>query len=113
MNDRPVRASRHPIARGSALAAACLALWAALGSLSDWGVYWLAWIFAGFLVPELYALAVNAKWTLSDNVWAFEHMNFAHPFDFATWTPVHWAVAIVVWLLFAWLSIHLPFALAR
>jgi hypothetical protein len=100
--DRPVRATRHP-----------RLLLAALSSLSAWGAYWIAWITFGFLIPELYGVAVNAKWTLSDNVWAFERLDIGHPFDFATWTPVHYACAIVVWLLFGWLSFHLPFGLAR
>lgn len=85
--------------------------WMALGSLSDWGAYWLAWCFAGFLIPELYGLFVNPGFTLSRNTWALEHLDFGHPFDFAEWSPMHWAVAVVVWGLAVWLSGHLPFAI--
>jgi hypothetical protein len=87
---------------------------AGIGSLTNWGWYWLAWMFAGFLVPELYCLVMNIHLgPLSNNVWSWEDLNFAHPFDFASWTPAHWGLAILVWGLFAWLSIHLPFGLAR
>lgn len=97
----------------AAAAAAFTAAWTVLGSLSDWGAYWVAWIAFGFLAPELYGLTVNTRDTLSWNTWGLEHLNFGHPFDFATWTPLHWATAIVIWLLFGWLSLHIPFALLR
>lgn len=87
--------------------------WAALGSLSDWGAYWIAWVVGGFLVPELYGLLVNPLGTLSENVWGFEHVDHGHPFDFAEWTWVHWSVAIIVWGLAVWLSGHLPFRIWR
>lgn len=75
-------------------------------------LYWLAWILA-FLIPELYWLAVNARYTLSETVWSIEGLNKGQPFDFAMWTGTHWAVALTVWLLFLWLSLHLPFGLLR
>lgn len=74
--------------------------------------YWALWITA-FLVPELWWLATNAQGTLSWSVWDLESVNLAQPFDFPVWTSTHWAVAVVVWLLFAWLSVHLPFGLLR
>jgi hypothetical protein len=80
--------------------------------LSWFSLYWLAWLIA-FLVPELYFVFVNPNNTLSDTVWSLEGVNFAQPFDFAMWTDVHWAIALGVWLLFAWLSLHFPFGLLR
>lgn len=40
-----------------------------------WHVYWLVWFlvwFTAFIIPEIYALIVNAKWTLSETVWWLE-----------------------------------------
>jgi hypothetical protein len=74
--------------------------------------YWLIWLLA-FLVPELYWLYANPVNTLSDNVWSLEGINFAQPFDFPMWTSTHWGIAVLVWLLFAWLSLHFPFGLLR
>lgn len=87
--------------------------WACLGSLSDFGAYWLAWLLAGTLVPEVYGLIVNPAYTLSRNTWAAEHLDFGHPFDFAEWSPLHWVIAVLVWSLAVWLSGHLPFAIWR
>jgi len=56
---------------------------------------------------------VNARNTISGEVWGLEHLDLAHPLDFAAWTPLHWAIAVVVWSLFAWLSVHLPFGWLR
>lgn len=80
--------------------------------LTGWAWYWLAWV-AAFLVPELYWIAVNHANTLSDEVWSLEGLNLRQPFDFPMWTATHWAVAVTVWLLFGWLSLHLPFGLLR
>ena len=80
--------------------------------LNAWSYYWLAWIMA-FLVPELINVFRNPAGTLSETVWAVEHVNISQPFDFRMWTDVHWAVAALVWALFAWLSLHLPFGLLR
>ena len=103
----------HPRRVFAITSAVATATWATLGSLSDWGAYWIAWLLAGFLVPELYGLLVNPAFTLSERTWAFEHIDHGHPFDFAEWTWLHWAVAIVVWGLAVWLSGHLPFRLWR
>lgn len=75
-------------------------------------LYWGVWILM-FLGYELYWLFVNPDYTLSDTVWSLEGLNFRQPFDFAMWTDVHWAIAGTVWVLFAWLSLHLPFGLLR
>jgi hypothetical protein len=80
--------------------------------LSWFSWYWLAWILA-FLVPELYFVFVNPLGTLSDSVWALEHLDVTAPFDWAMWNATHWAIAILVWLTFAWLSVHIPFGLLR
>lgn len=77
-------------------------------------LYWLAWILS-FLGMEFWALLSKgeARFTLSETVWSLEGLNKAQPFDFQMWTDTHWALAITVWLLFLWLSLHLPFGLLR
>jgi hypothetical protein len=80
--------------------------------LTWFSLYWLGWIVA-FLVPELYWLAVNSANTLSEEVWSIEGLDMRQPFDFPMWTATHWTVALVVWLLFLWLSLHFPFGLFR
>ncbi len=80
--------------------------------LTSFSWYWLAWLVA-FLVPELYWVFANSANTLSAEVWSVEGLNMRQPFDFAMWTDVHWAVACLVWVLFAWLSLHFPFGLLR
>ena len=80
--------------------------------LTWFSLYWLGWIVA-FLVPELYWLAVNSANTLSEEVWSIEGLNKAQPFDLAMWSDTHWAVAVIVWLLFLWLTLHIPFGLFR
>jgi hypothetical protein len=77
-----------------------------------WGWYWLSLVFL-IVVPELYWVFVNARNTISDTIWDIEGLNLAHPLDFAQWTPLHWAIAILLWLLFAWLSVHLTFGWIR
>ena len=74
--------------------------------------YWALWIIA-FLVPELYAVFNAPRYTLSDTVWMIENLNLSQPFDFGMWTNVHWLIAGIVWGLFGWLSIHLPYGLLR
>lgn len=80
--------------------------------LTWFSLYWLGWILA-FLIPELIMVFTNSANTLSEEVWALEHLNKAQPFDFAMWTDTHWAVAVVLWLLFLWLCVHIPFGLFR
>jgi len=80
--------------------------------LNWFSLYWLGWILA-FLIPELYWLAVNSANTLSEEVWSIEGINMAQPFDFPMWTATHWTVALTVWVLFLWLSLHFPFGLLR
>jgi hypothetical protein len=104
---------RHPRRVLAAVSAVFTAAWAVLDSLSLPGAYWLAWLAAGFLVPELYGLVVNPGLTLSENVWHLEAVNAGHPFDMAAWRPLHWAVAVMVWGLAVWLSGHLPFEIWR
>jgi hypothetical protein len=78
--------------------------------VTPWGYYWLAVavLLAG---PEIYWAFVNSANTISDNVWAVEHVNLSHPFDFADWTWLHYTISAVVWSLFLWLSLHIPFGL--
>jgi hypothetical protein len=75
--------------------------------------YWAVWIFVLFLAPELYFVFTNPAGTLSENVWALEDLNKSQPFDFKMWTATHWSISALVWLLFLWLSLHLPFGLLR
>ena len=74
--------------------------------------YWALWIIA-FLVPELWAVFNAPRYTLSDTIWMIESADLAKPFDFQMWTDVHWLLAGIVWGLFLWLSLHLPFGLLR
>jgi hypothetical protein len=80
--------------------------------VTAWGWVWLAWVLFGVGV-EAYWLAVNAANTLSRQIWGVEHLDFAHPLYFAEWSPLHWGLAISLWLFFGWLSVHFPFGYLR
>ena len=80
--------------------------------LSWFSWYWAGWLVA-FLAPELYWVFTNPGDTLSETVWSIESLNLEQPFDFPMWTATHWIIAIIVWLLFLWLSVHIPFGLFR
>ena len=75
-------------------------------------VYWIFWL-AAFIVPELWAVFAYKPDTLSDEVWGIEQLSLSHPYVFSQWTPAHWIAAIIVWGLFGWLSVHLPFGLLK
>jgi len=62
------------------------------------------------LAPEFYWALVNSANTISDNVWAAEQLG-NHPLDMADWTWLHWMIALTLWSLFGWLSIHLTLGL--
>jgi hypothetical protein len=79
--------------------------------MTAWGWYWLAWLFAGFGIPELYWIFVRARNTLSDTFWGWEHLDRAHPFDFAEWTPLHYTLGIIFAIGLFWLFWHLIFGL--
>lgn len=76
------------------------------------GLYWIAWIVA-FLVPEIYWLFKDPANTLSEEVWGLEQLSLTRPFALGAWTWEHWAIALLVWFLFGWLSVHFPFGLLR
>jgi hypothetical protein len=80
--------------------------------VTAWGWFWLAWALCA-LGTEAYWLAVNAANTLSEQIWGAERLDLAHPLDFAAWTPLHYVIAISLWLFFGWLSVHLAFGWAR
>lgn len=80
--------------------------------VTGWGWFWLAWICTGAAI-ELYWVAVNTANTLSRQIWGLEHIDMAHPLDFAEWSPLHWTIAVVLWLFFGWLSVHFPFGWMR
>ena len=106
-------ARRPPYRVLAATAAAWTIAWAVLGSLSQWGAYWACLIVFGALIPEVYGLVFRPAATLSRQTWALERLNFGHPLDFSDWTAVHWTVAVVLWIMFAWLSVHLPMGWIR
>lgn len=83
-----------------------------MSHVTSWGWFWLSWVLVGAGV-ELYWLAVNTANTLSRQIWGAERLDFAHPLDFAGWTPLHWALAVAMWLFFGWLSLHFPFGWLR
>ncbi len=80
--------------------------------VTGWGWFWLAWIMTGAAV-EIYWVSVASANTLSDQIWGAEGLDFAHPLDFASWLPLHWGIAITLWLLFGWLSVHFAFGWLR
>lgn len=81
--------------------------------LNWFSLYWLGWLLA-FLVPELWAVFSNLPQdTLSETVWSAESLNLNQPLDFAMWTDTHWVIALLVWLLWLWLSVHFPFGYLR
>lgn len=80
--------------------------------VTGWGWFWLAWMFTALAV-EAYWLIANTANTLSRQIWAAEGIDLAHPLEFAEWTPLHWAISITLWLLFAWLSVHFAFGYLR
>lgn len=77
-----------------------------------WGWFWLGWALTALGV-EAYWLAANAVNTLSEEVWGVEGIDLAHPLNFAEWTPLHWTLALSLWLFFGWLSVHLAFGWLR
>lgn len=80
--------------------------------VTAWGWVWLTWIFTGLAI-ETYWLAVNTANTLSRQIWGAEGIDLAHPLEFAEWTPLHWTIAVTLWGLFAWLSVHFAFGYLR
>jgi hypothetical protein len=80
--------------------------------VTAFGWIWLAWVLMGTGM-EFYWLAVNAGNTLSRQIWGIEHLDFAHPLEFSTWTPMHWVITLALWSFFLWLSIHFPFGYLR
>lgn len=80
--------------------------------VTGWGYFWLGWILTALAI-EAYWLVVNSANTLSRQMWGLEEIDLAHPLYFAEWTPLHWAISITLWLLFAWLSVHFAFGYLR
>ncbi|HEY2088788.1 MAG TPA: hypothetical protein VGH54_22545 [Mycobacterium sp.] len=83
-----------------------------MSTVTAWGWFWLTWVFVGGGV-EVYWLAVNTANTLSRQVWGAEKLDFAHPLDFAEWTPLHVALSVVLVCFFLWLCVHFPFGYLR
>lgn len=75
--------------------------------VTGWGWYWLAWFFGGFGIAEAIGLIYDTQDTLSWQIWGLEQIDFQHPFDFAEWTPVHWAMGVVLLVFVVWLGAHL------
>ncbi len=90
-----------------------LATYLAHFHVTGWGWYWLIWFFAGFGVPEAYGLLRNTQDTLSWQFWGIEHIDFAHPFDFAEWTWEHYLIGVVLLIGMTWLFWHLVVGIWR
>ena len=75
--------------------------------VTGWGWYWLIWFFGGFGIAETIGLVKNTQDTLSWQFWGLEQIDFAHPLDFAEWTPVHWVLGLVILAFVTWLGAHL------
>lgn len=73
-----------------------------------WSLYWLCLVggfIAAFLPAELYALASgHHENTLSAQFWRLGDVVANQPIG--QWAPEHWAMAIIVTLLFVWLVVH-------
>lgn len=78
-----------------------------MGNVTGWGWYWICWVVVGFGIPEAYGLVFNAKDTLSWQFWGIEHVDFAHPLDFAEWSPVHWVIGVFLLAFVIWLGGHI------
>jgi hypothetical protein len=83
-----------------------------VNSITPWGWFWISWMAVAVAV-EFYWVAVNTANTLSYQFWGAEQIDLAHPLNFAEWTPVHWIITAVIWVFFAWLSVHFPFGWLR
>lgn len=79
--------------------------------VTGWGWYWIAWIVAGFGVPEAYGLVYNTQDTFSWQWWGIEQIDFKDPFDFAVWTPAHWVIGLLLLVFVVWLGGHLVFGI--
>lgn len=74
-----------------------------------WALYWLCWFFVVFMVPEVYWVVVNSRYTVSEETWRFESLNKMHPFIFTDWTASHWVFAAVYLVGAILLGLHLVF----
>lgn len=72
-----------------------------------WGWYYLSVLGLLILAPEFYWIAVNSRNTITAQIRGLEAVNPAHPLDFATWTPLHWLIAISLNAFLVWLDVHL------
>jgi hypothetical protein len=80
--------------------------------VTGWGWYWLGCL-AAIIIPEVYWAAAGARNTISATIWGAEGIDLAHPLDLARWTPLHWAISVLLLLLFGWLLLHLTFGWLR
>jgi hypothetical protein len=76
----------------------------------DWGFWywsvWLAVVAVSLGVPEFYALATNARNTLSDYVWARLEVSTGQQLP---WTAAHYLVFGAWVVFFSWLTWHFFF----
>lgn len=75
---------------------------------NGYSIYWLSLV-GGFILlflpPELYAIATgHSENTLSAQFWRLGDVVAHQPIG--QWAPEHWAMSIVVTLLFGWLILH-------
>lgn len=80
--------------------------------VTAWGWFWLAWALTGGIV-EVYWVFAGAANTLSRQIWGMERLDLAHPLVFAEWTWLHYLIAVSLWGMFLWLSLHFPFGWLR
>ena len=75
-------------------------------------LYWLGWVAAGFGGPEAWAIVSgHPENTLSAQVWRILDTIARQPMS--AWAWQHWVGAVVLLVLFAWLSVHFAFGWLR
>ena len=75
--------------------------------MTGWQWYWLAWILAGFAVPETIALVRDPRDTLSWTVWGWFGVREGVPIW--QWNLLH----ILLLLFMVWLFGHMVFRIWR
>jgi hypothetical protein len=78
-------------------------------------LYWTLWFLASFvtfIIPEVWAIATNAKNTLSWTFWNLEKFNPGND-TLSSWTALHFLIGGVLGVLLVWLTGHLIFGMWR
>jgi hypothetical protein len=69
--------------------------------------YWACWIILGFGIPETVGIIRNPKWTLSDTVWSWAHVEPG--MSVASWSFIHFMLLLGM----VWLTGHFVFGIWR